>query len=77
MPRTRIVCTIGPATMASTMLEELIKAGMNVARLKFSHGTYAERERTIRDIRTISSRLGCPVAILQDLAGTQPGTDWA
>ncbi len=69
MIRTKIVCTIGPASCGPAMLEELIEAGMDVARLNFSHGTPAEREKTIADIRAISKRVGRPVAILQDLAG--------
>ena len=51
------------------MMEQLVEAGMNVARLNFSHGTHAERIETIDHIRAISDRLSKPVAILQDLAG--------
>ena len=69
MRRTKIVCTIGPASRSAAMLEQLVEAGMNVARLNFSHGTYAERIETIDHIRAISDRLSKPVAILQDLAG--------
>ncbi|MGQ3686288.1 MAG: pyruvate kinase [Candidatus Loosdrechtia sp.] len=68
-PRTKIVCTIGPACDTPSMLEELIQAGMNVARLNFSHGTHAEHGSTIKNIRHISQRLNKPVAILQDLSG--------
>ena len=69
MRRTKIVCTIGPATSSDKMLEGLIRAGMNVARLNFSHGDYASHGRTIRKIRQLERKLNKPIAILQDLAG--------
>jgi pyruvate kinase len=67
--RTKIVCTIGPATSSATVIERLIKAGMNVARLNLSHGTYKEHARYIQIIRKLSHRLAIPVAILIDLPG--------
>jgi pyruvate kinase len=67
--KTKIVCTIGPATGSSSSIEKLIKAGMNVARLNFSHGTYEEHAGYIRNIRKAASKLNTPVAILQDIAG--------
>jgi pyruvate kinase len=67
--KTKIVCTIGPASESPQTLEALIKAGMNVARLNFSHGTQTEHLRKIEFIREIADRLKQPVAILQDLAG--------
>src|SRR6266699_3625974 len=69
MRRTKIVCTIGPATNSEERLEELMRAGMNVARLNFSHGTHSVHAVVIERIRTISARLGWPIAILQDLQG--------
>lgn len=69
MPRAKIVCTIGPASDSPEILERLVREGMNVARLNFSHGTHEEHARTIRLIREIADRLGVPIAILQDLAG--------
>ena len=69
MRRTKIVCTIGPATSSEERLEQLMRAGMNVARLNFSHGTHQEHELVIERVRAISARLGCAVAILQDLQG--------
>ena len=69
MRRTKIVCTIGPATASEKMLTGLIKAGMNVARLNFSHGDFASHQALIRSIRKIAQRLKRPVAILQDLPG--------
>jgi len=67
--RTKIVCTIGPATGSVAVLERLIKAGMNIARLNLSHGTHHEHARYIQAIRKLSQRLGVNVAILVDLPG--------
>jgi pyruvate kinase len=67
--KTKIVCTIGPASESPQVLEALIQGGMNVARLNFSHGTHEEHLRKIRTIRQIADRLRQPVAILQDLGG--------
>jgi pyruvate kinase len=69
MRRSKIVCTIGPATSSEKQLERLIRAGMNVARLNFSHGTHDEHAIVIDRVRAIATRLGCPIAILQDLQG--------
>lgn len=69
MRRTKIVCTIGPATSSDEKLEQLLMAGMNIARLNFSHGTYENHAAVITKIRAISKRLGKSVAILQDLQG--------
>lgn len=69
MKRTKIVCTIGPASESPKILEQLIKNGMNVARLNFSHGTYENHLGLMHTIRTVSSKLKTPVAILQDLQG--------
>jgi pyruvate kinase len=69
VPRTKIVCTIGPASRSPAKLEQLIRVGMNVARLNFSHGTQSEHQEVIASIRRISKQLNVPVAILQDLAG--------
>ena len=68
-PRTKIVCTIGPATSSSAVIERLIKAGMSVARLNLSHGTYSEHVSYIQTIRKLANRLAMPVAILMDLPG--------
>lgn len=67
--KTKIVCTIGPASESSQIIEAMIRAGMNVARLNFSHGTQEEHLRKIKTIRQIADRLKEPVAILQDLSG--------
>lgn len=67
--RAKIVCTIGPASADSAMIERLIEAGMNVARLNFSHGAAASHAATLDTIRTVADRRGVPVAVLQDLQG--------
>ena len=69
MRRTKIVCTIGPASSSPEVIRRLIQAGMDVARLNFSHGTQEEHGRVIATIRQIAAELGVPVAILQDLQG--------
>ncbi|MBE3559258.1 MAG: pyruvate kinase [Ktedonobacteraceae bacterium] len=69
MRRTKIVCTIGPATSSEEQLERLMRAGMNVARLNFSHGTQEGHAVVIERIRRIAARLGYAIAILQDLQG--------
>ncbi len=66
--RTKIVCTLGPACAGET-LGELVAAGLDVARLNFSHGNQEEHAGWIREIRQLSERRGQAVAILQDLAG--------
>src|SRR5579859_2646810 len=67
--RTKIVATLGPASEAEPVLRRLIAAGMDVARLNFSHGTRAEHGRTIRLLRRLARETGAPLAILQDLQG--------
>ncbi len=69
MRKTKIVCTIGPASSSPEMLAGLIKAGMNVARLNFSHGTYDEHLQRLQLIRSLSEKAGKAVGILQDLSG--------
>ena len=67
--RTKIVCTIGPASREPAMLTQLMQAGMNVARLNFSHGDQAFHSENIRRIRAIAAEMNKPVAILGDLQG--------
>ncbi len=69
MRRTKIVCTIGPASDSEEMMAKLIAAGMNVARLNFSHGTPEYQRELIRKLKRIRKALNKPVAILQDLQG--------
>ena len=67
--RTKIVCTIGPASGSAAILEQLIKAGMDVARVNLSHGADSEHIRHVQTIREIARRLSIPVAVLVDLPG--------
>jgi pyruvate kinase len=69
MPRTKTVYTIGPATASAAMLRELVSAGMDVARLNFSHGTHEEHGQVLKTLRELAAELERPIAVLQDLAG--------
>ena len=69
MRRTKIICTLGPATASLEKIRDLIRAGMDVARLNFSHGTWEEHARLAQWVRQASRQLGRPVALLQDLCG--------
>lgn len=69
MCNAKIVATIGPASDSVETLESLVKAGMNVARLNFSHGTHEQHQMRVNRIRAVSKRLDKPVGILQDLQG--------
>ncbi len=72
--RTKIVCTMGPATESDEVLRELIKNGMNVARFNFSHGSHAYHRQNIDRVRRISEELGIPVAIMLDTKGPEVRT---
>ncbi|MFC2123127.1 pyruvate kinase [Bacteroidota bacterium] len=67
--RTKIVATIGPASSSASMIERLLRAGMDVARLNLSHGTHDDHAYQIQTIRQLSQRLELPVAIIMDLPG--------
>ena len=67
--KTKIICTIGPASQSIESLMKLIDAGMDVARLNFSHGTREEHQKVIDNVREASRRSGEYVTILQDLSG--------
>lgn len=69
--KTKIVCTIGPASQSKEVLEKLIRAGMNVARLNMAHGSHDYHRQTVSNIREVSLRLGIPVAILMDIKGPE------
>ncbi|MCT1926970.1 pyruvate kinase [Staphylococcus pasteuri] len=71
MRKTKIVCTIGPASESEEMIEKLINAGMNVARLNFSHGSHEEHKGRIDTIRKVAKRLNKTVAILLDTKGPE------
>jgi len=67
--KAKIVATVGPASQSEEILEQLILAGMNVARMNFSHGTHEQHSERIRLIRKVSEKLGVAIGILQDLQG--------
>src|SRR5215471_20552023 len=67
--KTRIVATIGPASSSPAVLEQMIRAGMNIARLNFSHGDFATHGKNIAAIRAAAKTVGRPVAIMADLSG--------
>ena len=71
MKKTKIVCTIGPKTESEEMLTKLLKAGMNVMRLNFSHGNYSEHKQRIVNIRTIMDKIGYQSAIMLDTKGPE------
>ena len=71
MRKTKIVCTIGPASESEEMLEKLMLAGMNVARLNFSHGSHEEHKGRIDTIRKVSSKLNKNIGILLDTKGPE------
>ncbi|MBR6357788.1 MAG: pyruvate kinase [Lachnospiraceae bacterium] len=71
MRKTKIVCTIGPASESEEMLTALCKAGMNVARLNFSHGTHEEHLKRINRIKKVRAELGLPIAIMLDTKGPE------
>lgn len=69
MSRTRIVCTIGPASCSCEVVRGLIRAGMNVARINFSHGDHATHRRSIATVRRVAREEGRLVAVMADLQG--------
>ncbi len=69
MKNTKVVCTLGPASDEKPVLAKMVKAGMNVVRLNFSHGTYDHFEKIIANVRAVSKELNTPIAIIQDLQG--------
>ena len=71
MRKTKIVCTIGPASESEAVLTAMCQAGMNVARLNFSHGTHAEHEQKIATIKRVRDKLDMPIAIMLDTKGPE------
>ena len=69
MKRTKIICTIGPASQKETILTSMMKAGMDVARLNFSHGTHASHAKLFRLVRKTAKKLNKSIAIIGDLQG--------
>jgi pyruvate kinase len=69
MKKTKIICTLGPASGSVKTITEMVKAGMNVARLNFSHGDHENHAGLINNIRAVSKKLGQTITIIQDLHG--------
>ena len=68
---TKIICTLGPASWSSEMIEQLAGAGMNVARLNFSHGNHETHLLSINRIRSLNRKLNHPISIMLDLQGPE------
>ena len=71
MRKTKIVCTLGPATDNTEVMRELMLSGMNVARFNFSHGDYSDHERRFKEIAALREELGLPIASLLDTKGPE------
>ena len=71
MRKTKIVCTIGPASSSEEVLTDMMLAGMNVARLNFSHGTHEQHQKTIDTIKKVREKLNLPIAIMLDTKGPE------
>src|SRR5437868_6736202 len=69
--KTKIVCTIGPSCDSLPLIEKMIKSGMNVARINFSHGDFSEHQKIIALIRQAANQLNLPVITLIDLLGVK------
>jgi pyruvate kinase len=69
LKRTKIICTLGPASSDPVVLEKMINAGMNIARLNFSHGTHEEHAKQIQTLRKVAAKLNKQVGILADIQG--------
>src|ERR1051326_514041 len=69
MKKTKIVCTLGPTSQSAKTLTDMVKAGMNVARLNFSHGDHENHALLIRNIRSVAKKLNTTITIMQDLHG--------
>src|SRR5256885_14388214 len=69
MRKAKIICTMGPACREEPVLSRLVEAGMDVARLNFSHGTHEDHLRAIGNVRKAADNAGRPVALLLDLQG--------
>ncbi len=69
MARAKIICTLGPASFDESVIRGLVDAGMNIARINFSHGVHEDLERVVASVRNVAAATGNPIAILGDLAG--------
>ncbi len=71
MKKTKIICTLGPASESAEVLSKMVEAGMNVARLNFSHGTHEEHLKKIKTIKEVRERLKVPLPIMLDTKGPE------
>ena len=71
MKKTKIICTLGPATDNPQILEKMILSGMNVARFNFSHGAYEDHEKRLKEVIAVREKLNAPVATLLDTKGPE------
>ena len=71
MRKTKIVCTIGPASSSEEVFAGMCRAGLNVARLNFSHGTHEEHQQKLDMIKQVREALGLPIAIMLDTKGPE------
>lgn len=71
MRRTKIVCTLGPASKSEKIMKEMLLAGMGIARLNFSHGTHEDHEKTIETFRSVRDSLSIPAAVMLDTKGPE------
>ena len=71
MKKTKIICTIGPASSSEAVIEKMLLAGMNVARFNFSHGTHEYHKKLIETFRTVRDRMKMPAAVLLDTKGPE------
>lgn len=71
MNKTKIICTLGPTSESPVVIEKLFKAGMNVGRINFSHGTHEEHKKKIETFREVRDNLGIPAAVLLDTKGPE------
>ncbi|MCF0142398.1 MAG: pyruvate kinase, partial [Parasporobacterium sp.] len=71
MRKTKIVCTLGPASSTEEVMEQMFKAGMNIGRLNFSHGTHESHGEMIDRFRAVRDRLGISAAVLLDTKGPE------
>ena len=71
LPKTKIVCTLGPATDSEEVLKGLVENGMSIARLNMSHGDVETHTKIVEKVRKVSSELGIPVGLMVDVPGTK------
>ena len=71
MRRTKIICTLGPATDDKQVLKDMMLAGMNVARMNFSHGSHEEHKQRMNLVKECRAELGLPIGIMLDTKGPE------